>query len=405
MQTGWDNFQAATVPLRQSLTISVRIFSVVLISAMALAAFLYLLQRRKDFAILRSMGVPKGSAIRQLVWSMAVIGTIGVAAGGVVSWGYALGKAARTLASLQGPKAADLSANLSPAWLVGLCAVAVIVLFSFTVAGASSMSRRPVLELLQGTESRAVRKRKPAADTEGVDGGGHSERAPVTLPQTAQVVLAPATRNPALALSSRYALRHTRRALSKSILAVSVALGFTLALGWLSWSIERNEAKLDGLYRATEVEAEIVKTNPSLVTGSRSGGFIPSGKVDAVLETGFVKDAYLEATSVAPWVGALVTADEIRAGERRVMENVRLLGFSQPEWFFLDREGHIAVEYAEGWDESLFAKDWTLGQSAGQLPAVLPLAVMSNLRLRLGDSVWLQESTSTHSMNCTVAGQ
>lgn len=409
VESGWNNFQAAAVPLKQSLVINVRVFSAVLVPVMALASFLYLWQRRRDFAILRSMGMPKREATGQLVWSMAAIGATGVTVGGLLSWGYSLRKAANTLASLQGPKGAGSSADLSLAWLAGLCALAIAVLLSFTVAGASAVSQRPVLELLQGTESRAVRKRRPVAGAEG--GGGHLEKAPLVLPDTVQFETeggiarslgkTPATRDLGRALSSRYVLRHIRRAPLKSILTVSVALGFTLALGWLNWSIERNNAKLDELYRATKVEAEIVRVNPSLGTAS---GFIPSGEVYSVLQTGFVKDAYLVATANASLVGTFVDGEQSKRDYMGAAERVPLLGFTQPEWFFSERTRNIAVEYAEGCDESLLSNEWT-DQSGGQFPVVLPVATMSQLRLQLGDKVWIQHNTSFRSIDCRVVGQ
>lgn len=168
-EIGWDNFWAASVPLKRSLGTNVWVFSAVLVPAMALAASLYLWQRQKDLAILRSLGVSKGDAIRQLVGSMGAIGVSGVVGGGALSWGYALTTAAKTLASLEGPQSAELSVAPSPAWLAGLCILAIATLSSFTVAVAGAMARRPVLEILQETESRAIRKRKPVA---GAESGG-----------------------------------------------------------------------------------------------------------------------------------------------------------------------------------------------------------------------------------------
>lgn len=406
VETGWNNFQATAVPLKQSLAINVRVFSAVLVVAMALAAFLYLWQRRRDFAIMRSMGVPKYEAIRQLVWSMVAIGTTAVAAGGIISWRYALGKAAGTLAVLQGPEGQGPSADLSPVWLGVLCALAVIVLLSFTTAGAWVMSRHPVLELLQGAESRAVRKRRLAAREEG----GVTEKALRVSPDTQVVpegVMARparevrARRTSGRTLSSKYVLRHILRAPLKSFLTVSVALGFTVALGWLDWSIEQNNARLDELYRATQVEVQIVRVNPSL---SMETGFIPSGKVDAVLNTGFVKDAYLVAKSSAGMVGAFVNGEGPERDYKRSVSKVPLLGFSRPECFFSEMGRNVKVEYAKGCDQSVFSKDWT-GQAGGKFPVVLPRAMMSKIGLRLGDSVWIQHKSAFSSIDCRVVGQ
>ena len=50
--------------MRQSATFSAAVFAGVLLLGLVLAAFLYLLLRRRDFAILRAMGVPNGPAAR-----------------------------------------------------------------------------------------------------------------------------------------------------------------------------------------------------------------------------------------------------------------------------------------------------------------------------------------------------
>ncbi len=45
----------------------------------------------------------------------------------------------------------------------------------------------------------------------------------------------------------------------KSALAMALALGFVVALGWMDLTAERSQAEADRLYETTVVEAEIVK--------------------------------------------------------------------------------------------------------------------------------------------------
>ena len=52
---------------------------------------------------------------------------------------------------------------------------------------------------------------------------------------------------------------------------------------------ERSQAEADRLYETTVVEAEIVKSNPS-VTVSGAENIINKSTVDAILETGLVQD-------------------------------------------------------------------------------------------------------------------
>ena len=122
LENGWDNFQASARPMRQSAAMNAGVFALVLVLALTLSAFLYLRQRRRDFAILRSLGLPKRDAIRHMLQPIALIGAVGILLGGIPSWRYALGKAAGTLVSLQGPRGVEPSAALSSIWLAGLCA-------------------------------------------------------------------------------------------------------------------------------------------------------------------------------------------------------------------------------------------------------------------------------------------
>ena len=71
VDTGWEKFYAAVVPMRQAAATGTVIFTLVLVLAMALVAFLYLRQRQRDFAILRSLGVPERIAIRQTLQPIA----------------------------------------------------------------------------------------------------------------------------------------------------------------------------------------------------------------------------------------------------------------------------------------------------------------------------------------------
>lgn len=152
-----EEFWTAVVPLKQSARINIIVFSGVLVLALLLAVFIYLLQRRRDFAILRSLGVPRGKAIRQMLLPIGLFGLVGIWGGGCASWRYALGKAGETLSAIPTPAGVEPSVTLDPLWLVGLCAGILALLLISAWIGAKVIAGRPVLELLQG---RTARKRK-----------------------------------------------------------------------------------------------------------------------------------------------------------------------------------------------------------------------------------------------------
>ena len=110
---GWENFVASAGPIQRSTTLNAGVFSAVLVLAFVLFAFLYLRQKRNEFAIQRALGMPRRVAVRQFLAPVALLGTLGVAAGGISAWRYALGKAGETLAPLQNADGVETVANLS----------------------------------------------------------------------------------------------------------------------------------------------------------------------------------------------------------------------------------------------------------------------------------------------------
>lgn len=57
--------------------------------------------------------------------------------------------------------------------------------------------------------------------------------------------------------SLRFIFRHIARSMAKTLLVATVALAFTLALGFLRLTISNTEEQIDRLYATTFVEAEI----------------------------------------------------------------------------------------------------------------------------------------------------
>ena len=135
-----ENFWASVTPMRQSATFSAAVFAGVLLLGLVLAAFLYLLLRRRDFAILRAMGVPNGPAAWGLLGPIALLGLLGIAAGSIPAWGYAMRKTAEALATISGPEGVEVSVELSRLYLVGICACVWALLVAFVAIGAGRLS-------------------------------------------------------------------------------------------------------------------------------------------------------------------------------------------------------------------------------------------------------------------------
>ena len=198
----------------------------------------------------------------------------------------------------------------------------------------------------------------------------------------------PRGRGPGMGVSGRYVLRQIRRAPLKSALAMALALGFVVALGWMDLTAERSQAEADRLYETTVVEAEIVKSNPS-VTVSGAENIINKSTVDAILETGLVQDVYLESqlgySCVAPFAADNV---DMVYDESRMIRSVTYYGLNQPE-AYCARNG-IEITYAPGWDNGIFAEEWSPDNvHKKRLPVVLSANMFAQLGLEFGDEVYI----------------
>ena len=394
-----ENFWASVTPMRQSATFSAAVFAGVLLLGLVLAAFLYLLLRRRDFAILRAMGVPNGPAARGLLGPVALLGLLGIAAGSIPAWGYAMRKTAETLATISGPEGVEVSVELSRLYLVGICACVWALLVAFVAIGAGRLSRRPALELLQGAaggrKKRKKTSQKPRQLEEKpgkVSQPGKArlvENVPTWQVQTDALKGLPRGRGPGMGVSGWYVLRQIRRAPLKSALAMALALGFVVALGWMDLTAERSQAEADRLYETTVVEAEIVKSNPS-VTVSGAENIINKSTVDAILETGLVQDVYLESqlgySCVAPFAADNV---DMVYDESRMIRNVTYYGLNQPE-AYCARNG-IEITYAPGWDDGIFTEEWSLDDTKKrEIPVVLSTNMLTQLGLELENEFYAE---------------
>ena len=145
LENGFDNFWESAMQIRWATALDAYAYGAASVLALALAAFLYLRLRRKDNAILRALGSPKGAAVRRMLAPAAAIGIAAVIAGGSLSWGGTLARASETLSSIPGPEGVAVSAELSGLWLAVLSAGLLAVFMLFVILGSVWMARRPVL--------------------------------------------------------------------------------------------------------------------------------------------------------------------------------------------------------------------------------------------------------------------
>jgi len=400
-------YWAAVDPIRRSLTADLQVFSLLMIVALILAVFLYVMQGKRDYAILRALGVPKKQANRQLTLPLLLMGEIGILLGGFPAWDYALSQAKASLSTLPTPAGVSPSADLSLVYLAGLCAAIFFLLALFSWLGVIFLANKPVYELVQGQTSqnkvRQKRTRTSASDPPIPSLSSNLESKFDQVESTQQDKVDRTARRKYTPISlSRYVFQHVLRSRLSSFLTLAVALGFILASGWIRQTMERSQLEVDKLYDTTVVEADIVladpSTNPTGETLNYGSGIVYQKTIDSVLDSGFVTSSILEADTLWFKIVKLDPQDAFPG-------YYPVYAYDSPETFYSGLADPGSLVFADGWDMQLFAETRTLEEiQAEGLPALFPKSLLEQLQLNVGEKVKIT-SQSSATYTCIIVGQ
>ena len=393
-------YWAAVDPIRRSSSADILVFGLLMVVALIMAVFIYLIQRRRDYAILRALGVPAKPASRQLILPLLLLGGLGIILGGLPSWNYALSQAKASISTIPTPAGVTPSANLSPFFLAGLCVAIFLLLALFSWLGMFIVAKKSVLEILQGQtyQAKAVQKQtlfSSLAGTAKHDGSRLQE------PPTSRVNLATQSKYHPSSLS-QYVLHHLLRSRLKSLLTLAIALGFTLASGWILQTMERSRIQVDRLYDTTVVQADILLADTTRLsteeTPTKGSGFIYQKTIESVMNSGFVKSSALEADITWPEIGNFDTP-EIIVGFFPVY------AYDSPDAFYSGLADPGSLSFATGWDMERFAQARTLEEIRQDgVPAIFPASLLEQWQLKVGERVQITDPF-TNIYPCVIVGQ
>ncbi len=400
-------YWAAVDPIRHSASADVLVFGLLMILALIMAVFLYMLAHRREFAILRALGVPVKQASSQLALTLLLLGGLGILVGGLPSWNYALNQAKTTLSSLPTPAGVTPSAQLSPLFLAGLWGALFLFLAAISGLAVFILARQPIYELLQGQASRPTGKQKQSGASPI---GLPIPSTPTSVPHAGSSPLTPAGHQPALSPQRKYtpsslsqfALHHAFRSWLTSIMTLAVALGFLLASGWIRQTIERSQTQVDRLYDTTVVKADILIDDPRVLSSkgtlSYGTGFIYPKTIDSVVSSGFVISSVLEADTNWPEISQLDSSNPV-AGYFPVY------AYDSPQAFYSGLADPGSLQFATGWDMERFTQPRTMEEIQQEgIAAVFPTSVLEQLQLEIGDTVRIIDPY-LNNFPCTIVGQ
>ena len=399
-------YWAAVDPIRRSSSAEVLVFGLLMVVALVMVIFLYMMQRKRDYAILRALGVPKKQANRQLILPLLLFGGLGIVLGGLPSWNYAGDLAKANLSTIPTPAGVYPSADLSPLFLAGLILAIFLLLAAFSRLGVLVLSRRSVFELLQDQTNRSA-GRENQAKTRAISPPIPSVSSSLvstvdTDPSTPQAIAANQVRHAFLrkytpSSLSRYVLRHGLRSRLKSILTLVIALGFVTTLGWFQQTMDRSRKEIDHLYDTTVIDADILKTNST--TSSTDGkDFISREIIDSVLTSGFVNKSILEAEST--WV-EIETIDS----KDKFPGKFAVYAYDSPEAFSSGLADPDSLIFASGWDIDRFAQPRTLEEiRESGLPAIFPARLLAQSQVNVGETIRITDRLE-RTYTCVIVGQ
>jgi ABC-type antimicrobial peptide transport system permease subunit len=404
-------YWASVDPIRRSSAADLLVFGLLLILALVMAVFLYVNAHKRDYAILRALGVPARQANGQLALPLLFLGGLGILAGGLPSWNYALNQARATISTLPTPAGVTPSADLSVFFLAILCEAIFIFLELLSWMGVSFLANTPVFELLQGQTSKFKGKQK------GIETSGMRQLTPTLFSSLARPMdqalgppQAPAVNRAALARSrsyapfslSQYVVHHVLRSRLKSFLTLAVALGFVLAAGWIRQTIERSRIEIDRLYDTTVVEADVLLADQTILSSlelsGKGSGFAYLKTIEGVLNSGFIKSNILEAATVWTKIKKLEPPETIASV-------FPVYAYDGSEAFYSGLADPDSLVFVAGWDMDRFAQPRTLEEiQKDGIPALFPSGLLEQLQLEVGQQIRITDQFN-NTYPCMIIGK
>ncbi|MBD5555092.1 MAG: ABC transporter permease [Roseburia sp.] len=406
-----DNFAISAGQLQNSTVLSILLFGAVQLLVVLLLCGLYLVQRRREFAVARALGVSAVRAASGMVASFGWIGLPAVLLGGILGWQRTASQAEEILQPLESMRNAEQVSEgsaLSVTWLAGILAAILLTAAVILLVGAFLITRKPVLVLLQGgaaagrggnrKSSRAAEDTVPSRVGEknkGISAGKNTG-----MEKTDAIPMEEGTEAKRNCRKAKlgYVGKHQVRSAGKSVLVLALGVGAMLTFGWMYRTIQSNLQEVDRIYESTVIEGEIVKANSGTVSSAYGGGVIPPRLVEEIAESGLVSEVYTEETVLLARLGKFDENDKVEYIE----EDIPMIGIYDWDAFAEGTGKNLTFRFLEGYNGGAI-------NGVGYV-AIVSESQLALLGVELGDeiapsvSVDIDGGTLSQSIDFTVVG-
>lgn len=346
-----DNFAQTAGELRRSSTLGTAVFAAVLIMTLTASCGLYLMQRRREYAVARALGLSARQAAGGLLTAFGWAAVPGVLTGCLLGWRQMQRNAGEIMAPLAAQAKTGGEASVSSVWLLLIMSGILAAVFLILALGISLLAGQPVLSLLrestgaERTRQEELRRGEHSRNPSLPEQGGAAAWNDFSIPVCQG-------RHRKGAFTVRYIGKHILRARLKSLLPFAAGIGAVLLFGWMNSAIAGYEAEIDRLYRTTVIDGEILKTDTS-VSVNQTGGDIAPSLVAAVEDSGLVAETYREDSGLAQ----TVTVEKGGELGETILTETPVLGLYEKEGFLEGTGKRLEVQFYFGYGWEYFLEE------------------------------------------------
>jgi len=311
--SGWTDMLEDFRETERLSLIKIAVLVAAVLLSTCFAAFLYIVGKRREYAIMRVLGTDKKKAGAAMLLPLGVMSALAVILGSGAAYFYTLYNIhhSKTLLLISGGKVETaIPADLFALCLVGeLVLILVVALIMLAIIGANSP-----LALIQNSTVKVKKVKKSRKKT------APEPKEPISLGEWVSIPPLPRDGNDrSFKFISRYVLRHIRRSFGKALLFVLVSVMLLSVLG-----------QLNIMYQAYVDIFEDVEVM------SNFAGYLNFNYVTELIESGYVEDVYYQNQAETHIEGVPVQVYLTSDMERFTGEE-------------------LTVTYAKGYDESVMS--------------------------------------------------
>ena len=144
---GWPEIESAFVQATKFSIIKISLMAVVVIAATWVTVYLFIGLKKKEYAIMRALGTPKGTAARALLLPLMAVAIVSVLVGSGVAWAYIV----RTISGneILTAMTSTVENTSVPAWVIIVCVAGeVAATLAIALALLRDIGKKPPLTLL-----------------------------------------------------------------------------------------------------------------------------------------------------------------------------------------------------------------------------------------------------------------